>query len=57
MVKQLREGTDAATAREMNAKLQSIEGDADKLELDLLRDLYQGEYKMKLEFFCAICSS
>src|SRR6266542_791225 len=34
MVKQLRKGTDAATAREMNAKLQSIEGDADKLELD-----------------------
>src|SRR6266478_6746893 len=26
MVKQLRKGTDAATAREMNAKLQSIEG-------------------------------
>src|SRR5256884_4222919 len=39
MVRQLRKGTDAATAREMNAKLQSIEGDADKLELDLLRDL------------------
>ena len=56
MVKQLREGTDAATAREMNAKLESIEGDADKLELDLLRDLYQGEYKMKQAIFCAICS-
>jgi uncharacterized protein Yka (UPF0111/DUF47 family) len=51
MVKQLRKGTDAATAREMNAKLQSIEGDADKLELDLLRDLYQGEYKTKQIIF------
>jgi len=51
MVRQLRKGTDAATAREMNAKLQSIEGDADKLELDLLRDLYRGEYKTKQVIF------
>src|SRR3989449_5707009 len=51
MVKELRKGTDAATAREMNAKLQSIEGDADKLELDLLRDLYQGDYKTKQIIF------
>ena len=42
MVKQLRKGTDLATAREMNARLQTIEGNADKLELDLLRDLYEG---------------
>jgi uncharacterized protein len=51
MEKQLRKGTDAATAREMNAKLQSIEGEADKLELDLLRDLYQGDYKTKQVIF------
>src|SRR5438309_8427217 len=51
MVKQLRKGTDAATARDMNAKLQSIEGDADKLELDLLRDLYQGDYEAKQVIF------
>src|SRR5213075_3314089 len=51
MVKQLRQGTDAATAREMNAKLQSIEGEADKLELDLLRDLYQGDYEAKQVIF------
>ena len=51
MVKQLRKGTDAATAREMNAKLQSIEGEADKLELDLLRDLYQGDYETKQIIF------
>jgi uncharacterized protein Yka (UPF0111/DUF47 family) len=51
MVKQLRKGTDAATAREMNNKLQAIEGDADKLELDLLRDLYQGDYGTKQVIF------
>src|SRR6266702_2295268 len=47
MVKQLRKGTDIQTAREMNARLQSIEGDADKLELELLRDLYHGDYSAK----------
>ncbi|MEY2538174.1 MAG: uncharacterized protein QOG67_1914 [Verrucomicrobiota bacterium] len=47
MVKQLRKGTELRTAREMNAKLQSIEGDADDLELELLRDLYQGNYDAK----------
>jgi uncharacterized protein Yka (UPF0111/DUF47 family) len=51
MVKQLRKGTDTATAREMNDKLQLIEGEADKLELDLLRDLYQGDYKTKQMIF------
>jgi hypothetical protein len=51
MVNQLRKGTDTATAREMNARLQSIEGEADKLELDLLRDLYQGDYKPKQIIF------
>jgi uncharacterized protein Yka (UPF0111/DUF47 family) len=44
MVRQLRKGTDIRTAREMNAKLQTIEGEADDLELELLRDLYQGNY-------------
>jgi uncharacterized protein Yka (UPF0111/DUF47 family) len=44
MVKQLRKGADIRTAREMNAKLQTIEGHADDLELELLRDLYQGNY-------------
>jgi uncharacterized protein len=47
MVKQLRKGMDIRTAREMNAKLQTIEGDADELELQLLRDLYQGNYDAK----------
>lgn len=47
MVKQLRNGTDIRTAREMNARLQVIEGEADELELDLLRDLYHGDYEAK----------
>jgi uncharacterized protein len=51
MVKALRRGTDAATAREKNARLQTIEGDADKLELDLLRDLYHGDYEPKQIIF------
>ncbi len=47
MVKDLRKGIDAASAREKNNRLQNIEGDADKLELDLLRDLYHGDYDAK----------
>jgi uncharacterized protein Yka (UPF0111/DUF47 family) len=47
MVRQLRKGMNIATAREMNAKLQGIEGEADALELELLRDLYQGNYDPK----------
>lgn len=51
MVKELRKGTDVATAREMNATLQTIEGSADKLELELLRDLYHGDYQPKQIIF------
>ena len=47
MVKQLRKGTDIRTAREMNARLQTVEGDADKLELELLHDLYHGDHSPK----------
>jgi len=47
MVKQLRKGMNIQTAREMNDKLQTIEGEADDLELELLRDLYQGDYSPK----------
>jgi uncharacterized protein Yka (UPF0111/DUF47 family) len=47
MVKQLRKGMNVRTAREMNAKLQTIEGEADELELELLRDLYHGNYDPK----------
>jgi uncharacterized protein len=51
MVKALRKGTDLATAREKNARLQTIEGDADKLELELLTDLYRGVYETKQIIF------
>src|ERR1700726_2008472 len=51
MVKHLRKGTDIHTAREMNDKLQTIEGDADKLELELLRDLYHADYEAKHMIF------
>jgi uncharacterized protein Yka (UPF0111/DUF47 family) len=51
MVKQLRKGTDIHTAREMNDKLQTIEGDADKLELELLTDLYHTDYEAKHMIF------
>jgi hypothetical protein len=47
MVKQLRKGMNVRTAREMNSRLQNIEGEADNLELELLRDLYQGNYDPK----------
>jgi uncharacterized protein Yka (UPF0111/DUF47 family) len=51
MVKELRNGTDVVTAREKNARLQTIEGQADKLELELLRDLYHGDYDPKQIMF------
>jgi uncharacterized protein Yka (UPF0111/DUF47 family) len=51
MVKELRKGTDVATAREKNDRLQTIEGDADKLELELLHDLFHGDYDTKQIIF------
>ncbi len=51
MVKELRHGTDSATARAKNDRLQAIEGNADKLELDLLRDLYHGDYQARQIIF------
>ena len=47
MVKDLRKGIDAVKAREANARLQAIEGDADKLELEMLRELYHSDYDAK----------
>ncbi len=51
MVKDLREGTDLEDARDKNSRLQSIEGDADKLELALLTDLYRGNYEARQIMF------
>jgi uncharacterized protein Yka (UPF0111/DUF47 family) len=44
MVRQLREMDHLEKAKEMNDKLQYIEGEADKLMLQLLKDLYNGKY-------------
>jgi uncharacterized protein len=43
MVKHLRKGTHLEKIKEENDKLQRLEGEADKLMLDLLRDLYHGQ--------------
>jgi uncharacterized protein len=43
MTKDLRKGMDARQVREHNNKLQSIEGDADKTVLEMLRTLYSGK--------------
>lgn len=51
MVKALRKGMNVSTAREMNDKLQTIEGNADKLELELLYDLYHGDFEAKHMIF------
>jgi len=45
MVQQLRKKLHLERMTDMNAKLQYIEGEADKLMLELLRDLYSGKYE------------
>ena len=44
MVGQLRRQPTVQTVKEMNGRLQKVEGDADKLILDLLKDLYSGKH-------------
>lgn len=51
MVKDLRKGTDLGSARDKNSRLQTIEGEADELELTLLTDLYQGQYEARQLLF------
>ena len=51
MVKDLRKGTDLASARDKNNRLQTIEGEADALELELLTDLYHGNYEARQLMF------
>ena len=43
MVKELRGGTRLETVKEQNDQLQYLEGEADKLMVELLRQLYAGE--------------
>jgi uncharacterized protein len=47
MVKQLRGGTTIEKIREANDRLQYAEGEADKVMLSLLKDLYRGPYDAK----------
>lgn len=47
MVKQLRGGAHIERVREANDRLQYAEGEADKVMLGLLRDLYHGPYEAK----------
>ena len=47
MVKQLRKGSTLASIREANDRLQYAEGEADKVMLELLKDLYNGPYDAK----------
>ena len=47
MVKQLRGGTHIEKIREANDRLQFAEGEADKVMLGLLKDLYNGPYDVK----------
>lgn len=47
MVKQLRGGTNIEKIREANDRLQFAEGEADKVMLGLLKDLYHGPYDAK----------
>jgi uncharacterized protein len=44
MVKQLRDMQHLERAKEMNDKLQYLEGEADNLMLDLLKELYSGRF-------------
>ena len=44
MIKQLRDMKHVEKMRDMNSKLQYLEGEADKLMLGLLKELYSGKY-------------
>jgi uncharacterized protein Yka (UPF0111/DUF47 family) len=45
MVETLRKKSDLESMKEFNGKLQRLEGDADKLMLERLRDLYSGRHE------------
>ena len=45
MVRQLRQMEDLEKIKELNDRLQYVEGEADKLMMELLRDLYSGKHE------------
>lgn len=44
LIKTLKKGMDIVRVKELNDRIQQIEGDADKLMLECLKDLYSGKY-------------
>ena len=44
MIRDLRKGVDMESIRSSNEQLQVVEGEGDKLILELLKDLYSGQY-------------
>jgi uncharacterized protein Yka (UPF0111/DUF47 family) len=51
MVKDLRKGTNLASTREKNNRLQTLEGEADAFEIALLKELYHGDYNARQLMF------
>ena len=51
MVGQLRAKSHGEDVRDAYERLQSIEGDADKLMVELLRELYQGDVDARMVVF------
>ena len=51
MVKDLRKGANLAATREKNNRLQTLEGEADALEVQLLTELYHGDYNARQLMF------
>ena len=45
MIHALRKGMDIVKMKELNDRMQTIEGNADKLMLECLKDLYSGKYE------------
>ncbi|WP_035601115.1 hypothetical protein [Haloferula sp. BvORR071] len=48
MIHALRKGMDIVKMKELNDRMQQIEGEADRLIVDSLRDLYSGKYDVLL---------
>ena len=48
MIQALRKGMDIVKMKELNDRMQQIEGEADRLIIDSLRELYSGKYEALL---------
>ena len=45
MVRELRKGANLENVRRQNERLQQVEGEGDKLMLESLQELYEGQYE------------